>query len=159
MTEKQITIHECLTLRFDEGFHVMNEEEKRKLPSFGEGPSDVLNDPERHIIISLGWKKVPRLTSLLFNEKDAVQAVKNSIKKPMKAFGYCHEEDLTRNIAGMAAEGFCYEYETQGIGMFGETYVVKYENGLFYLHFYTRTALKEENLKIWNDMLDHAILQ
>ena len=158
-SEKQITIRNCLTLRFDEGFRVMNAEEKRKLPSLGEDPSDVLNDPERHIIISMGWKKVPHLTSLLYNTKDAVQAAKKSIKKPMQAFGYCHEEDLSRNIAGEAAEGFCYEYETQGIGMFGETYVFKYETGLFYLHFYTRTALKEENLKIWNDMLDHAVLQ
>lgn len=159
MTENHITIHECITLQFDEGFHVMNEEEKRNLPSLGEGPSDALIDPQRHIIISLGWKKMPFLISLLFSAKDAMQAVKKSIRKPMKAFGYCNEKDLSRNIAGEAAEGFCYEYEAQGIGMFGETYVVKHENELFYLHFYTWAALREENLKIWNDMLDHAVLR
>ena len=54
------------------------------------------------------------------------------------------------------AEGFRYGYEAQGIGMIGESCVVKRGKTLFYLHFYTREALKSGGLQTWEAILASA---
>ena len=38
--------------------------------------------------------------------------------------------------------------------MLAESYVMKYNKKIWYFHFYARAALKEESLKVWNEILD-----
>ena len=136
----------------------MNAEEKRQLPSLGEGPAEALKDPDRHVIITIGWKKVPCMISALFSANDAANAIRKSLRKPMAAFGYHSEQDLRRTIAGENAGGLSYEYVAQGIAMYGESYVIKHGNYYFYFHIYTRTEYKDSNLQVWNEILESVRL-
>ena len=157
-SKNQLVINDALTLYYQDGFHVMSAEEKRQLPALGEGPAEALKDPDRHVIITLGWKKVPRLISALFSANDAADTIKKSIRKPMAAFGYHNEQDLSRTIAGENAGGVGYEYEAQGIAMYGESYVIRHGNFFYYFHIYTRTEYKDSNLQLWSEILDSAAL-
>lgn len=150
-----VTLNNTLQVFYPDGFHVMDEAERSKLKSLG-GPVECLSDPERHILISTGWKSVGRLVGMLFGAKDAAKSAEAQVRKAMKGNGYRSNGFFTKEVGGEEARGYCYEYEAEGMVMYGETCVVKRGKELYFLHFYTRTAVKEENLEMWNEMLAAA---
>ena len=151
-----MTLNDSLTLSWPDGFHVMNEEERKKLTFYGDGPSEVISDPERHIIVSVGWKPLGGFAGMLLGTRDIAKTMEKKLSRPMQAYGWRSGGALTKAVDGEKAEGFCYEYETQGIGMYGESYAVKREKTLYYLHFYARKALQSESLKVWDAILASA---
>ncbi len=40
--------------------------------------------------------------------------------------------------------------------MYGESFCLKIKDALYYFHFYVRDNLKEENLPMWEEMLNGA---
>ena len=157
MSNQTITLNNHFRLSYPDGFHVMDEKEREKLNFLLEGPGEVLTDPERHIMISIGWKVPGGLTSMLVSVKDAAKSMEARVRKPMRSYGYQANGFVTKTVGGENAEGFCYEYEAQGTGMYAESYVLKHKRVFYYLHFYARRKLKDENLGIWAAMLSSAI--
>ena len=151
-----VTLNNALVLSYPEGFHVMDEREREKLIIMGNGPWQGLSDPKRHISITVGWKALGSLSSRLLSTGDAVKDMKARIEKPMRAFGYSPGGHLSKDVGGERAEGFCYEYKAQGVGMYAESYVIKRKKVFYYLHFYARTESKSESLDTWNDILSSA---
>ena len=151
-----MTLNDRLTLSWPDGFHVMNEEERKKLTFYGDGPSEVISDPDRHIIVSVGWKPLGGFAGLLLGARDIAKDMEKKLSRPMQAYGWRSGGACTKTVGGEKAEGFSYEYETQGIGMYGESYAVKHGKALYYLHFYARKALQSESLKVWDAILDSA---
>ena len=150
----QVKINE-LQLSYTEGFHEMDENEKAGLNFYKEGPGVCLSDPEKHIIVSIGWVK-SGLASVMISEKEAAKKAEEKISSPMKAYGYVLEGFSDYIVDGEKACGYRYHYTAQDIGMTGETIVVKYRKVFYYLNFYARTELLDESLKIWQEMLDSA---
>ena len=145
-----------LRLSFPDGFHVMDNDERQKLKMLVDGPGECLTDPDRHIIISIGWKELSLFPSLLVSSKDAADNSQKAISQAMQPYGYRFRETFAENIGGKSAPGFSYEYEAQGISMHGETCVIKHNKVLYYLHIYMRRELKGESTKIWKDILATA---
>ena len=67
----------------------------------------------------------------------------------MQQFGYRLLNMKDAMLDGEAAKGYNYEYETQGIGMAGESYACKRNKTMYYLHVYYRKELQEESLPVW----------
>ena len=151
-----VSLNNTLRVFYPDGFHVLDENERSKFKSLGGGPVECLSDPERHILISTGWKSVGRLIGMLFGAKDAAESAEAQVRKAMKANGYRSNGFFTKQVGGEEARGYSYEYEAEGMVMYGETCVVKHGKELYFLHFYTRAAVKEENLEMWNEMLASA---
>ena len=151
-----VSLNNTLRVFYPDGFHVLDENERSKFKSLGGGPVECLSDPERHILISTGWKSLGMLTGMLFGAKDAAESAEAQVRKAMKANGYRSNGFLTEEIGGEESSGYCYEYEAEGMVMYGETCVVKRGKELYFLHFYTRVAMKDENLEMWNGMLASA---
>ena len=151
-----VMIKDTLKFSYPEGFHLMEKEELSKYNSVGEGPLEGLCDPERHVIISLGWRHVGGLISMLTSPKDIARGMQKQIGRAMKSYDFRPDGSLSRNVGGETAMGFVYEYEVQGIDMHGESSVLKHGKDLFYFHIYTRTESKDENLKMWDEMLSSA---
>ena len=78
---------EKLTLSYPDGFHMMDAGEKERLNFLGGSTGECLNDPDRHIIISIGYKSAGGL-GFLVNAKDAAKKTEAAIRKPMQAFSY-----------------------------------------------------------------------
>ena len=144
-----------LQLAYTEDFHEMSESEKAGLHFYKDEAGVCLSAPEKHIIISVGWKK-SAVASLMINAREAAEKTEESISGPMKAYGYELEGFTDHVLDGEKACGFRYHYTSQDIGMTGETVVVKYKKVFYYLNLYARTELLEESLKIWQAMLDSA---
>lgn len=145
-----------LHLSFPDSFHVLDQEERKNLNVIAEGPGECLKDPESHIFISIGWKELNPILSLLVSAKDADGNSLKAIRSAMQPYGFEFCEKITRDIAGEKAYGFNYDYEAQGIRMRGETCVVKHKKVLYYLHLYIRRELKDESMKVWKEILASA---
>ncbi len=150
---ENILLNNELNLSYPEGFHVLDDEERNRLTFFEDGPGVCLSDPERHIMMSVGWKQAGGFAAMVLNSKDVAKNMEAKIRKPMKQFGYRLEGFVSREVGGKQANGFRYEYEAQGIGMFAESLAVKMNKTIYYIHFYARTALKAESLPIMEDIL------
>lgn len=151
-----IVLGDKLTLSYPDGFHVLDSSGKSSMQFFGGSTGECLSDPERHILISIGWKPIGGISALLVNANDAAKKMEASIRKPMQSYGYRLNEFIAKNVGDNQAEGFNHEYESQGIGMYGESYVVKYDRNLYYLNFYARRERLNESLDIWNRIQSSA---
>lgn len=156
MMENRVTWNDTLTISCPEGFHVLDEAERGKLNFIQDGPGGGISDPDRHILISTGWKPFGGLSAMLLGIKDVAKNMEGRVRKPMQNYGYRLDGFVSGNVGNEKAEGFCYEYEAGGVGMYAESWVVKYKKVLYFLHFYARRELKDESLEIWNEILSSA---
>jgi hypothetical protein len=150
------TLNNSLSLSIPDSFRKLDEAERKKMNMLADGPGMCFSDPDRHIIISIGWKELGLLPSLLVSARDAADNSQKAISQAMQPYGYRFHETFAEDIGGESAPGFSYEYEAQGISMHGETCVIKHNKVLYYLHIYMRRELKEESTKIWKDILATA---
>lgn len=150
-----ITINNELELSIPEDFREMSADEKAGLQMSSHGESICLKAPERHMVISIGWKKNGLLSKLL-NGGDFVSELDSCYRKSMKPFGYRRTDDISREIDGVRADGIRYEYQAQGIDMTGESMGLKKDNELYYLHVYYRTEFSDNCRAVWKEILDSA---
>ena len=66
----KLILNDELQLQYPEGFHVLSEEERSKLNTSETGEWVGLSNPDLHILISLGWKKVNGFALMMLSEKD-----------------------------------------------------------------------------------------
>ena len=145
-----------LILSYPDGFHVMDDTEKSDMRFYNGSSGTCLSDPERHILVSIGWNPIKGLSALLIRAEDAAKKMETGIRKPMQQYDYRLIGFVSKEIGNEKAEGFSYEYETQGIPMYGESYVVRHDGVLYYLNCYLRKELANESLEVWNAILSSA---
>ena len=131
---ERMTLNNELQFPVPDGFHVMDEEEMSGMTMIAAGPGVCLKDPERHIVVSVGYKKAGLLTSKMLSQKDIAEKSEGSIRQAMKP----------------------YSYWPDGAGK-RETYVLKKGKTFYYFHVYMRAALKEESMPVWEEMLREAV--
>lgn len=146
-------LNDALRLTIPEGFHVMTDEECGRFTVLEEGEWIGLSDPERHILMTVGWKPVGRFTAALLSGRDIAKNMERWIRKPMQPLGYRLEAFGERAIAGTKAHGLRYGYEVQTVEMMAESYAVKHKRTIYYLHFYARAALWQESLPVREEFL------
>jgi len=148
-----LTCNNALALSCPDGFHKLDSAERASLKMLAEGPGEVLSDPDRHILLSIGWKPVGTLTALLLNTKDVAKNMNMRLRKALKPYSCQERETLNRMISGKRAEGLAYEYDSNGIRMLGQSYVAKHGKAFYFLHFYVRSELKAESLPVCEEIL------
>ena len=112
-----VILNDELKLAYPEGFHVLSAEEMDRMQFLEKGAGICLSDPERHILISVGWKRPGVLAGLMLNAGDLAKNSEKTIRKAMQNMGYRCRGFEKRQIAGNRAEGFGYEYSAQGVEM------------------------------------------
>ena len=142
-----------LEFAYPDGFGVMGPEEVKALNTFKEGPGWCIKDPDRHMIITVAWKKAGGLTSLLAGTKDVAKSFDSSFKKLMAPYGYVLEGYVEGEIAGRKYDGIKYHYTAQDIEMYGESLSVKNGKNYYYVHFYARQELREASDKVMENIL------
>jgi hypothetical protein len=143
-----------LRLQYSEWFRVLSEEERSRMKMLEDGQGICLSDPDRHILVSIGWKQPPKLALVMLNSRDLAKNAEKQISKAMQPYGHTAKGGRQRQIAGTEAYGFGYEYTAQGIPMYAESFTMKKKRTVYYFHFYARTELKDESLAVWNELLD-----
>ena len=151
-----VVLNNELNLNLPDGFRVLSEEERKAMPVIDEPPAWCARSEERHLVIVAYWKKIGGLSALLINEKDIIRHVEQAVSKPMAQYGYHLENWESILIGDRKAQGICYSYQVEGIGMTADSFVVKSRRTLYYLHAYSRSVLHEENRILWSDLFLRA---
>lgn len=136
-----------------EGFHTLSDEEKKNFKMIEEGDGSIFSDPQRHIVLSIAYRKAGLFTGLA-DPKDAIKAMEKKVAAPMQSFGYVLDGFTERKIGGEDTYGFCYHYTAQDTAMSGESMILKRNRTFWYIHCYYRTALAEESRKVLAEILD-----
>lgn len=153
---KTKTINEALTFAYPDDFEEMSEAEIGSMPHYGEAPQFVIRNAERHIIVSVGFKEINGFSAMVLNTKDIAKKTKSEIGKVMKESSYELIADVSESIGGKTAEGFRYRYMVQDVDMSSESLIVKEGKDLYYIQCYYRTALSEDSLPVFEEMLKNS---
>ena len=145
-----------ITLYYPEGFHVMDEAERSGMHFLEAGSLEALSDPERHMLVTVGWKKSGGFASFMLNSKDLAKNMELKVSKAMDPAGYALKDFKERTVGGMTMEGFGYEYSVEGIDMYGESFALKVGKMLYYFHLYARKELLDKSLPVWEEILNSA---
>ncbi len=151
-----VLLNNELNLTYPDSFHVMSKEELSGYNFYSEAPGWCINDPDRHIMVSISWKQVPGLFAKMLKVKDIAKTMEGQMAQVMKAFDYRLDEFISRTPGGKEAEGFRYEYTVQETGMTGVSLAVKVKNTFYYIHIYYRSALRDESIPVMEEILDAA---
>lgn len=153
--ENSIDLHGlCITAQA--GFHRMDEAEWSRLRVIADGEGAGFSDPERHMIVTLGFRQAGGFSAALLNVRALAKNMEMQLRRAMAALDYRTETMKQRSIGGKTAEGLRCSYTAQGTGMTGESYVIKDGKQIWYLHVYMRTALLEASVPVWEELLDAA---
>ena len=141
-----------MSISYPEGFHVMDKEELKGQQFLQEGPGWCISDPDRHIVVSAAWRKTNGLIARMLNTRDVAKNMSAQIRKPMQKFGFQLEGFLQKEMGGLRADGYLYQYVVQGTGMAGESFCIKKGSTFYYIHCYFRQALKDESLAVLEEI-------
>ena len=150
----ELILNDELQLQYPDGFHILSDEERSKLNILEDGEWVGLSEPDLHILVTLACKKINGFASMMLNEQDLVRKMEKQVSKFMRPFAFRKREDKRCLIGGRKACGFGYEYTSQGIDMYAESYLIKKKNTIYYFHFYSRKTLEKDCLPVWMDMLE-----
>ena len=64
-----------LNFSYPEGFHVMDQAELSAYNFYAAAPGWCINDPDRHIMVSVAWKQAPGLFAKMLKVKDVASMV------------------------------------------------------------------------------------
>lgn len=136
-----------------EGFHVLDEAEKKAMNMTREGEWTGISDPGRHIVLTAGCRRAG-LAAAILSVKDIAAKAEKDIAKMMKPFGFACGAMEERMIGGKKACGFSYMYTAQDIPMYGDYWTVKDGKEIFDFHAYSRQSLQEESKACIGGILD-----
>ncbi|MBR6473152.1 MAG: hypothetical protein IKS99_05470 [Firmicutes bacterium] len=151
-----LKVNDQIILYYPEGFHVMDDAERSEMNFLEAGLSEVLSDPERHMLVTVGWKKSGGFASFMLNSKDLAKNMESKVSKAMAPAGYTLNGFMEKAVGGKTIEGFGYEYSAGGVDMYGESFALKTGKMLYYFHLYARKELLEDSLPVWEEMLNSA---
>ena len=73
-----------MNLQYPDDFKIMSEEELRKHKFYEEAPGFCINDPDRHIVLSVSWRQANPFVAMLAGTKEVAQSMESKIRKPMR---------------------------------------------------------------------------
>ncbi len=156
---EQFTVNNEMKFECPDGFRILSEEEVRQMNSLGGAPAYVLKNEDKHIIVSFACKEENGLAAMMVNAKDMVKKMADSLKKANQPYGYQQAEYFSRKFGSEKAEGLCYSYTVQGIGMNAQAMTVKHGKTFYYVYVYYRKSLKEESLPVIEEVLNSVTFE
>ena len=151
----QTVLNQSLKLSLPEGFRQMDDAELKQLSHPAGAPQWAAKDPDRHMIISIAWKK-NGFAALLLNAQEVAKKMESKMSSLMASYGYARQRFLEADLGGEKASGFLYTYTAQGTPMAAETLSVKKGKTFYYIHCYMRDALLTESLNALDEILASA---
>ena len=148
-----VIINDELKITYPDGFIERNEQEKSGMNFYGRIPDLCINDPERHITVSVAFKQYGAVAAALANRKGVARSMCKKTAELMKEFNFRKIGFITQKVGAFTADGFGYSYEAQNVKMLGRSFVVKSRRTFYYIHCYYRAELEDESLSVIDGIL------
>lgn len=151
---KKIIIKD-LVLFYPDEFVLLGEEETNQMKFYNDSKGICIKSDDRHMIITVGYKEVNILVNLIISRKDLVKNTLADISSAMKEYDFKFINIISSIADDKEINGFSYEYISENIPMYGEAYIIKRNNNIYYLYLYSRKDNLDTNLNIWKDIIDN----
>ena len=152
---EEAVLNEELVINIPEGFHELGVAELESINHYGNVPDWCISDPDRHMILSISWKK-NGLAAMLLSSKDVAKKMETELKRLMAAYNFETQGEVKEDVGGLKADGFRYSYKAQSIDMAGETLSIKKGKMFYYIHCYMREELLHESRQVLKEILKSA---
>ena len=149
------TLNEALRFSFPDGFRKLSEAEMKQMKLLQSGPGVCLRDEDRHIIVSLGYRRAGLFDAIL-GGKDLVKSAQSRIAGVMRPYGYQLAASASCPVGNKTGQYFQYTYTAQNTEMVGECCAIKEGKTIYYLHFYVRKTSRDEGFALWREILQNA---
>lgn len=151
---KKIIIKD-LVLFYPDEFVLLGEEETNQMKFYNDSKGICIKSDDRHMIITVGYKEVNILVNLIISRKDLVKNTLADISSAMKEYDFKFINIISSIADDKEINGFSYEYISENIPMYGEAYIIKRNNNIYYLYLYSRKDNLDTNLDIWKDIINN----
>jgi hypothetical protein len=153
---KTSVLNDALVFAYPDDFEEMSKEEISSMANYGEAPQFVIRNAQRHMVVSAGYKVINGFSAMMLNTADMAKKTQSEISKVMKDSGYELICNVKENIADKTAEGFRYRYQVQDVDMSSESLILKEGKVVYYIQCYYRTAMSEDSLPVFDQMLKNS---
>ena len=151
-------MNDTLSLTFPDGFEKLDEAQLQQLRAMKSSPDVCLRDEEKHIIVSLAYKRAGFLSGVL-NGRDLIKSAQSRLAAAMRGYGYRLTGYEDRRVGSKAAQSFQYAYVAQDVGMRGECCAIKEGKAIYYLHFYGRAEEEDSCRAVIASVLGSAVFK
>lgn len=135
-----------------EGFHVMDEEELKRIYA-GQSPDRwCLRNDETGMTISVMWGRISPILAAIVNLDATAARTQEAMARHLQDFRRI--DDVSPQIAGQKSRGFCYEYTTDGQPYVGEWLVMRYKKFAYTISYYAKNSGQQAAWEIFDALLD-----
>ena len=151
-TMEDMILNKELALVIPDGFDPMTDEEKAQLSTPYGAPAWCVKDPDRHMILSITWKR-SFFASKIVNARETAQNMEGKLRKLMENMGYERRQFIKEEIDGIESHGFGYRYDTASVRMAAQSMVLKKGSTFYYIHCYMRDEMLEQSQAVLDTFL------
>ena len=151
-TMEETVLNKELAMIVPEGFEPMSDEEKAQLSTPYGAPAWCVKDPDRHMILSIAWKR-SFFASMIVNARETAQKMEGKLHQLMQDMGYERRQFIEEDLDGIPCHGFRYGYDTSDVRMAAQSMVLKKDGTFYYIHGYMRDALLEQSQPVLDAFL------
>lgn len=142
-----------LKVTYPDNFKEMSQEEIERKTGTAYPDKWVISDEEKHMSISIIWKKSGAILSALANAKDISKANASKLKNTLKNNDYELEESFETEVCGIKTYGLRYSYTAKGKRQQGQAVVLKNKRVCYTISFYIRKENEAELAPVFEQFL------
>ena len=108
-------INNEIKLKYPDHYEVLNEEKLRELYKNDDSNRWAVRNTEEHVTISVLWQGYNKVLAALADLKTTAKRNEQLMSNGLRSYGYKCNGYISDYVCGQTAQGYCYEYEIEGI--------------------------------------------
>lgn len=150
---KEAIINNEIRLYYPENYVILNEEELRELYKNDDPNRWVVRNKDEHIAIAVLWQGYNRALTALADLKATAKRNEQLMKNGLHSYSYKCNGFISEEVCNQTAQGYCYEYEIDGISQHARTLLFKVGRNIYGITCYTRGPMSEYAADLFNQVL------
>ena len=150
---KEAIINNEIRLYYPENYVILNEEELRELYKNDDPNRWVVRNKDEHIAIAVLWQGYNRALTALADLKATAKRNEQLMKNGLHGYSYKSNGFISQEVCNQTAQGYCYEYEVEGISQHARTLLFKVGRNIYGITCYTCGPMSEYAADLFNQIL------
>lgn len=150
---KEAIINNEIKLSYPEHYDVLSGDEMRELYKNDDTNRWVVRNKDEHVTIAVLWQSYNRIVAALADLKSTAVRNEQLMSNGLRAYNYKCDEFISEEVCGQKAQGYCYEYEIDGIIQHAKTLLFKAGKNIYGITCYTRGPMSEYAANLFGEVL------
>ena len=149
----QNMINETIRIALPAGFHLMDQEEKKRIYAMSAViPEWCVHDPERQMIFSASWKRMNSVLAMLACSMDGAKGLEKRMRIALRERNYRFGEYIKGSIGEKKAFGFTFYCRGTEGELLNRTMMVRDGGCIYYLTSQMRSDRGDESKSVLDEI-------